>query len=214
MAGGTSMLIKVSVVEDNQRFRESLRVMLDGYPGFRCAGAHGTAEEALARIPREQPDVVLMDIELPKCNGIECVRELKRRMPSLPIMMLTAYDDPERIFDSLRAGACGYLLKRTPPGELLEAIQELHRGGSPMSTQIARRVVASLHQSPTSATTTGTLTEREEQILSRLAKGYSNKEIADLLSVSLETVRTHLRHIYEKLHVHSRTEAVVKYLNH
>jgi DNA-binding NarL/FixJ family response regulator len=187
--------------------------MLEGYPGFRCVGVHGTAEEALARIPHERPDVVLMDIELPKRSGIDCVRELKQRMASLPIMMLTAYDDPEKVFESLRAGACGYLLKRTPPGELLEAIQELHRGGSPMSTQIARRVVASLHEVAASAATAAILTDREEQILSRLAKGFSNKEIADLLNVSLETVRTHLRHIYEKLHVHSRTEAVVKYLD-
>jgi DNA-binding NarL/FixJ family response regulator len=205
--------IKISVVEDNDRFRDTLSVMLDGYPGFRCIGKHRTAEEAVARIPHECPDVVLMDIELPRRSGIDCVRELKRRMPSLPIMMLTAYDNPEKIFESLRAGACGYLLKRTPPAELLEAIRELHRGGSPMSTQIARRVVASLHESVSSSSTTVTLTEREEQILSRLAKGYSNKEIADLLSVTLETVRTHLRHIYEKLHVHSRTEAVIKYLD-
>ena len=212
MASREPTAIKVSVVEDNDRFRDSLSVMLDGYPGFRCAGTHRTAEEALARIPLARPDVVLMDIELPGRSGIDCVRELKQRVPSLPIMMLTAYDDPEKIFESLRAGACGYLLKRTPPGELLEAIQELHRGGSPMSTQIARRVVASLHQ-PTPRIATAALTEREEQILSRLAKGYSNKEIAGLLSVSLETVRTHLRHIYEKLHVHSRTEAVVKYLD-
>jgi len=203
--------IKVAIVEDNDRFRESLCVMLDGCPGFRCAGTHRTAEEALAQIPKEAPDVVLMDIELPKRSGIECVRELKRLLPTVPVMMLTAYDNPEKIFESLRAGACGYLLKRTSLAEVLEAIQEMHRGGSPMSTQIARRVVASLHQPTPKAATA--LTEREEQILARLAKGFSNKEIADLLNVSLETVRTHLRHIYEKLHVHSRTEAVVRYLD-
>jgi len=203
--------IKVSIVEDNDRFRESLSVMLNGCPGFRCAGTHRTAEEALTQIPKEAPDVVLMDIELPKRSGIECVRELKRLLPTVPVMMLTAYDNPEKIFESLRAGACGYLLKRTSLAEVLEAIEEMHRGGSPMSTQIARRVVASLHQ-PTAKAATA-LTEREEQILARLAKGFSNKEIADLLNVSLETVRTHLRHIYEKLHVHSRTEAVVKYLD-
>jgi DNA-binding NarL/FixJ family response regulator len=151
-----------------------------------------------------------MDIELPKRSGIECVWELKQRLPGLPIMMLTAYDDPEKIFNSLRAGACGYLLKRTPPAELLTAIGELHRGGSPMSTQIARRVVASLHQKQAPVKETA-LTERESEILERLAKGYSNKEIASLLSLSLDTVRTHLRHIYEKLHVHSRTEALARY---
>ena len=204
--------IKVSIVEDNDRFRESLSVMLNGCPGFRCAGTHRTAEEALAQLPKEAPDVVLMDIELPKRSGIECVRELKRLLPTVPVMMLTAYDNPEKIFESLRAGACGYLLKRTSLAEVLEAIEEMHRGGSPMSTQIARRVVASLHQ-PTPKGPATALTEREEQILARLAKGFSNKEIADLLNVSLETVRTHLRHIYEKLHVHSRTEAVVKYLD-
>lgn len=210
MAHSSATPIKVSVVEDNDRFRAGLTTMLEGYPEFRCLGAYRTAEEALVKIPETRPDVVLMDIELPKRNGIQCVRELSRRMPGLPIMMLTAYDDPEKIFESLRAGACGYLLKRTPPAEVLEAIQELHRGGSPMSTQIARRVVASLHQLAPRTATAG-LTDREEQILSRLAKGYSNKEIASLLDVSLETVRTHLRHIYEKLHVHSRTEALAKY---
>lgn len=210
MAQPVATPIKVSVVEDNDRFRAGLTVMLEGYPEFRCLGAYRSAEEALTKIPETRPDVVLMDIELPERNGIECVRELSRRLPGLPIMMLTAYDDPEKIFESLRAGACGYLLKRTPPAEVLEAIKELHRGGSPMSTQIARRVVASLHQL-TPRTATAGLTDREEQILSRLAKGYSNKEIASLLDISLETVRTHLRHIYEKLHVHSRTEALAKY---
>src|SRR5688500_6022807 len=202
--------IKVSVVEDHDRFRAGLTTMLEGYPEFRCVGAYRTAEEALAKITQARPDVVLMDIELPRRSGIECVRELSRRMPDVPIMMLTAYDDPEMIFESLRAGACGYLLKRTPPAELLEAIQELHRGGSPMSTQIARRVVASLHQSKPPVQEAA-LTEREEEILTYLAKGYSNKEIANLLRLSLETVRTHLRHVYEKLHVHSRTEALARY---
>jgi DNA-binding NarL/FixJ family response regulator len=202
--------IRVSVVEDNDRFRDSLTILLEGSPGFRCASAYRTAELALARIPEEKPDVVLMDIELPKRTGIECVWTLKQRMPDLPIMMLTAYDDPEKIFNSLRAGACGYLLKRTPPAELLSAIQELHRGGSPMSTQIARRVVASLHQKQP-PTSTAALTQREDEILAHLAKGFSNKEIAGLLNLSLDTVRTHLRHIYEKLHVHSRTEALARY---
>ncbi|HVK58336.1 MAG TPA: response regulator transcription factor [Candidatus Kapabacteria bacterium] len=206
-------VIKVSVVEDNDRLRESLALLIDGSPGLKCSGTHRSAETALGRLPAEKPDVVLMDIELPGRTGIECVWELKQRMPSVPIMMLTAYDDPEKIFNSLRAGACGYLLKRTPPGELLAAIQELHRGGSPMSTQIARRVVASLHQPkpPKNSAQESPLTGRETEILAHLAKGYSNKEIANLLNVSLETVRTHLRHVYEKLHVHSRTEALARY---
>src|SRR3954469_11170598 len=139
MGSDETRAIKVSIVEDNDRFRESLVVLLEGSPGFRCVGAHRTTEAALERVPVEKPDVVLMDIELPKRSGIECVWELKQRMMGLPIMMLTAYDDPEKIFNSLRAGACGYLLKRTPPAELLTSIQELHRGGSPMSTQIARQ---------------------------------------------------------------------------
>jgi len=206
----SGITIRVSVVEDNDRYRDSLAVLLNGSPGMECVGAHRTAEAALARLPEEKPDVVLMDIELPKRTGIECVWALKQSMPNLPIMMLTAYDDPEKIFNSLRAGACGYLLKRTPPAELLSAIQELHRGGSPMSTQIARCVVASLHQKQASKSDAA-LTQREDEILAHLAKGFSNKEIANLLSLSLDTVRTHLRHIYEKLHVHSRTEALARY---
>jgi DNA-binding NarL/FixJ family response regulator len=205
------MAIKVSIVEDSDRFRESLVILIDGVEGFRCVGAHPTAEEALSRIPLERPDVVLMDIHLPGRSGVDCVRELKTRLPALPIMMLTANEDSEQIFNSLMAGASGYLLKRTPPNQLLEAIQEMHRGGSPMSTQIARKVVESFRRVAPANSPTQVLTDRENEILAQLAKGFRNKEIADQLGVSMDTVRTHLRHIYEKLHVQSRTEAVLKY---
>jgi DNA-binding NarL/FixJ family response regulator len=205
------MAIKVSIVEDSDRFRESLVILIDGVEGFRCVGAHPTAEEALSRIPLERPDVVLMDIHLPGLSGVDCVQELKTRLPALPIMMLTANEDSEQIFNSLMAGASGYLLKRTPPNQLLEAIQEMHRGGSPMSTQIARKVVESFRRVPPANSPVVTLTDRENEILAQLAKGFRNKEIADQLGVSMDTVRTHLRHIYEKLHVQSRTEAVLKY---
>ena len=205
-------MIKIAIVEDNESFRESLAILVGGAPGFRCVGAHPSAEIALERIPLENPDVVLMDINLPGQSGIACVQKLKTRLPQLAIMMLTAFDDAEKIFDSLAAGACGYLLKRTPPNQLLEAIHEVHRGGSPMSTQIARKVVETFQRRPVSPTPEGVLTGREQEILAHLAKGYRNKEIADILSISMDTVRTHLRHIYEKLHVQSRTEALLKYL--
>jgi DNA-binding NarL/FixJ family response regulator len=206
------MPINVSIVEDNTPFRESLKILLSGGGDFVCSGAHPTAEAALASIPEEKPDVVLMDIQLPGKSGVECVQALKQALPNVPIMMLTAYEDSDMIFNSLAAGACGYLLKRTPPHELLQAVQELHRGGSPMSTPIARKVVASFQKASPGATKLPQLTERENEILAHLARGFRNKEIADMLKISLDTIRTHLRHIYEKLHVQSRTEAVLKFL--
>ena len=206
------MSIRVCIVEDNEKFRDSLKLILEGADGFICAGAHGSTEEALTGIPREKPDVALIDIQLPGTNGVECVRQLHEQMPRLPMMMLTAYEDSNMIFNSLAAGACGYLLKRTAPHQLLEAIQELHRGGSPMSTPIARKVVASFQKGKTVGVSRAELTPRENEILKHLAEGYRNKEIADILKVSMDTVRAHLRHIYDKLHVQSRTEAVIKYL--
>ena len=187
--------------------------MIGGSTGFQCAGQHGTAEEALKEIPFAKPDVVLMDIHLPGMSGIQCVRELKAIRPPLQIMMLTSYENADLLFESLKAGASGYLLKRTPPAKLLEAIEDLHRGGSPMSSQIARKVVQSFQQQARNADATASLTEREQEILAQLAKGFRSKEIAGALSISYETVRTHLRAIYDKLHVNSRTEAVLKYLN-
>ena len=207
------MTIKVAIVEDNDKIREGLATLIDGSEGFECSAAYESAEEALRQLPAYKPDVVLMDIHLPRMSGIECVEKLKERNPDLQIMMLTVYEDDEKIFKSLTAGATGYLLKRTPPAELLESIRELHEGGSPMSDQIARKVVEAFQQMGKSSKETENLSEREMEILSFLAKGYHDKEIADHFFLSVKTVRTHLRNIYQKLHVRSRTEAVLKYLH-
>jgi len=206
------MSIKVAIVEDNDKIREGLAAIIDGSDGFICSATYESAEEALRRLPAYAPDVVLMDIQLPKMSGIECVEKLKEEHPDLQIMMLTVYEDDEKIFKSLVAGATGYILKRTPPSELLEAIRELHEGGSPMSDQIARKVVQAFQQMGKSSKETENLSDREMEILSYLAKGYHDKEIAEKLFLSVKTVRTHLRNIYKKLHVRSRTEAVLKYL--
>lgn len=209
----TPPFIKVSLVEDNTKLRESLAIMIDGAGGFRCISAHSSAEEALREIPSKKPDVVLMDINLVKMSGVECVQKLKAVAPGIKIIMHTVYEDGEQLFKSLRAGASGYLLKRTSPGKLLEAITEVHAGGSPMTSQIARMVVEHFHQSSASASSEDEkLTEREQEILQHLAKGFRNKELADMMGISIVTVRTHLRNIYDKLHVSSRTEAVIKFL--
>jgi DNA-binding NarL/FixJ family response regulator len=205
------MDIKITLVEDDRKVREGLKALICGTPGFNCIAAYGSAEEALEKLPDVAPDVVLMDINLPGMSGIDCVKILKERQPELQIIMLTVYQDDEQIFQSLAAGATGYILKKTPPAKLLEAIEEVHQGGSPMSSQIARRVVEVFQQKDLSAQNTGELSTRENEILSYLAKGYRYKEIADLLCISIDTVRTHIRNIYEKLQVHSRTEAVLKY---
>jgi DNA-binding NarL/FixJ family response regulator len=210
--------IAVSLVEDDPEVRANLARMIDGSPGFRCLAAYPDGMAALKEIPGRRPDVVLMDINLPGMLGPDCVRQLKALAPSLPVLMLTMYDDSEQVFKSLMAGATGYLLKRTPKDKLLEAIREITSGGAPMSRQIARRVVQffqEINEAPKEvqrAPEIRTLTGRESQVLAALAKGHSYKEIADLLNISFETVRTHLRSVYEKLHVHSRTEAVLKYL--
>jgi DNA-binding NarL/FixJ family response regulator len=210
--------ITVSLVEDDPGVRANLAKMIDGTPGFHCQAAYADGPSALKNIPAHRPDVVLMDINLPGMLGTECVRRLKSVAPDVPVLMLTVYDDSEQIFQSLQAGATGYLLKRTPKDKLLEAIQEITLGGAPMSRQIARRVVQYFqqasqlprlsHPSPEVAA----LTDREGQVLALLAKGHAYKEIADLLNISFETVRTYVRTIYDKLHVHSRTEATLKYL--
>jgi DNA-binding NarL/FixJ family response regulator len=201
--------IRVALVEDDIQVRDRLVSLLESSPGFQCAAACTSAEEALRRLPTLSLDVVLMDIHLPGMSGIECIRRLKQQQPQLQIAMLTVFEDHDRIFQSLAAGASGYLLKQTPPGKLLEAIAELHHGGSPMSAQIARQVVETF-QRPASAQAGGEkLTPREQEIIHLLAQGYLYKEIADQLTLSLHTVRTHLHRIYEKLHVHTRTEAVM-----
>lgn len=206
------MLINVGIVEDNHKIREGLAAIIDSSDGFRCKAKFTTAEDAIKKLPIENPDVVLMDVNLPGMSGIECVVKLKEILPDVQIMMLTVYEDNETIFKSLIAGATGYILKRTPPAELLEAIIELHGGGSPMSDQIARKVVQAFQQMGKSSKETENLSERETEILSYLSKGYHDKEIADNFFLSVKTVRTHLRNIYKKLHVRSRTEAVIKYL--
>jgi DNA-binding NarL/FixJ family response regulator len=206
------MLISVAIVEDNADFRATLAHYLDEAPGCRCVCACGSSEEGLKKIPRLAPDVVLMDIHLPNMSGIECTRRLKELCPSIQILILTVYEDNERIFGALKAGASGYLLKRSDPADILRAIQDVKQGGAPMSSQIARRVVQSFREEPSQAPAVEDLSQREEEILQHLSKGYSSKEIADRLSVSVNTVRTHLQHIYDKLHVRSRTEAVVKFL--
>jgi len=215
-----SKTIQVALVEDDAGVRSNLAKMIDGAPGFHCQAAYPDAGAALKGIPAHRPDVVLMDINMPGMLGTECVSRLKAIVPGLPVLMLTVYDDSEQVFKSLMAGATGYLLKRTTKEKLLEAIREITSGGAPMSRSIARRVVQFFHdikqEAPASeqAPEVKTLTDREEQVLSLLAKGYAYKEIADLLHISFETVRTHVRTIYDKLHVHSRTEATLKYLGH
>jgi len=205
--------ISVAIVEDLTDIRVGLGALIGGSPGFSCIGMYVDGEEAVDRIPHAPPDVVLMDIDMPKMNGIECIRKLKSIIPSLQIMMLTVFEDDEKIFQSLKAGASGYLLKKTPPAKLLEAIEEVFHGGSPMSGQIARKVIQAFQTQQENSPQTESLSQREHEILSYLAKGHRYKEIADELFISIETVRTHIRNIYEKLHVRSRTEAVLKYLN-
>ena len=209
--------IRVALVEDDDPVRASLAVLINGAHGLTCVSACATAEEALERIPLEKPDVVLVDINLPKMSGIECVRGLKVLLLATQIIMLTMYEDDHCVFDSLTAGASGYLLKRTPHAQIIEAILDVHQGGSPMTSSIARRVVRAVRalraaEPVVAACELAHVSPREEQILGLLAKGFRYKEIASALHLSVETIRTHLRRIYEKLHVSSRTEAVVKFL--
>jgi DNA-binding NarL/FixJ family response regulator len=205
------MPIKVAIVEDDAKVREILTVLVSASSEFKWAGSYPNSEVALKNFPRDWPDVILMDINLPNISGIECAARVKELRPQTQILMVTSHEDKERIFDSLKAGASGYLLKRASPTEILAAITEVHAGGSPMSTSIARKVVAYFQQQP-SVKTTENLTSRELEILELLAQGYQYKEIAAKLSIATGTVRNHLQHIYEKLHVRSRTEAVVKFL--
>ena len=204
--------IKVAVVEDDAWIRDNLASQIDLAPGFRCVSRYRSGEEALAGLPGEVPDVVLMDINLPGMSGIECVRRLKALRPSMAILMLTVYEESDQIFDSLRAGASGYLLKRSAEKELLEAIAQVHQGGSPMSSLVARKVVQFFNRLGDGAPELQRLSPREKEILELLSRGAAYKEIGDQLGLSIHTVRMHIRGIYGKLQVHSRGEAVSKYL--
>lgn len=206
------MKIKVAIVEDKADLRRSLARLIKATPEFDCVCACSTAEEGLQMIPQAQADVVIMDIRLPEMSGIECTARLRRLAPAAQVLILTVFEESDQIFEALQAGASGYLLKRASPEEIVEAVREVKTGGAPMTPEIARRVVASFHRQAPKQNECEALTAREEEILQLLSKGYVTKEIADQLQVSFETVRTHLRHIYEKLHVRSRTEAVIKYL--
>jgi len=206
--------IRVSVVEDDEVVREQLVHQLDRASGFKCVSCHRSAEEALESLPKYAPDVVLMDINLPRMSGIDCVRNLKGLMPGTQYIMLTVYEDADVIFRSLLAGAVGYLLKgRTGSGaQVLDAVRDAARGGSPLNSLIARKIVQHFHHQPVHAGQEQPLSVREREVLELLSKGLPYKEIADILGVNIETVRKHCHNIYEKLQVSSRTEAVVKYL--
>jgi DNA-binding NarL/FixJ family response regulator len=206
------MSIGVSIVEDSDQLRATLARVIQRAEGFHCVQHYADAEAALEGVPKEPPDVVLMDINLPGMNGVECVRKLKQQVQGIQLMMLTVYEDTENIFAALAAGASGYLLKRTPRAELLEAIREVHQGGSPMTAHIARKVVLSFQKAGASPKPTENLSQREQEVLDCLSQGFLYKEIADKLGISYETVHTYIRRIYEKLQVRTRTEAVAKFL--
>lgn len=206
--------VKVSIVDDDDGIRSSLATLIRRASSLKLLGEYSDAETALREIPERIPDVLLMDINLPGMNGVECVRQLKSALPHMQVLMLTVYEDNESLFKSLKAGASGYLLKRTASARLLEAIHEVNTGGSPMTPQLARRVVQFFNGPPQSgeASSLARLTPGEREFIDLLAKGYAYKEIAEALKISIDTVRSYVRTVYEKLHVHSRTEAVVKYL--
>ena len=208
---GATAVIGVAVVEDDAGLRRSLERLLNLSPGFRCVMICGSGEEALELIPNTPPDLVLMDINLPNISGIQCTALLRQQLPQLQIVMLTVYDDANTLFKALRAGACGYLLKRARPEEILEAINEALRGGAPMSSEIARQVVAAFQEPLPAGRPAEGLSRREQEILDQLLRGHSNKDIAARLSISVFTVKNHLRHIYEKLQVRSRTDAMLKF---
>jgi len=206
------MPIKVAIVDDDEGIRTSLAALIRRAPSLRLAGDYPDAETALKEIPRHPPDVVLMDINLPGMKGVECVRQLKATVPAVQFLMLTVYEDSDSLFNSLKAGASGYLLKRTASARLLEAIRDVYGGGSPMTPQLARRVVQFFAKPPEGESPVSRLTPGEREFLDQLANGYAYKEIAERMTISIDTVRSYVRTVYEKLHVHSRTEAVVKYL--
>lgn len=206
--------IKVCIVEDNALVREGVTRVLNQASGLRCISAYANAEAAVRDLPSQKPDVALVDIHLPRMNGIECVAKLKALLPRLQVLMLTRYEQSDLIFDSIRAGASGYLLKHIPAAELVQAVEQVHAGGAPMTMQIARKVINYFQRIPRTTSEVETLTLREKEVLNLLAKGYPYKRIAGDLGIAIGTLRVHLRAIYDKLHVHCRTEATVKFLEH
>jgi DNA-binding NarL/FixJ family response regulator len=204
-------MVKIGIVEDHRTTRESLEAIINLSPDFRCVCVCETAEEALRLLPKLQPDVVLMDIQLPKMSGVECVAQLKERLPSVQVIMVTVYQDPDRIFRALRSGASGYLLKRATPEQVINAIRDVQQGGVPMSAEIARKILAHFRTQSVNATEVETLSPREREILDLVVHGFSNKEISGRLNISVDTIRWHVKRIYHKLHVHSRTEAALKF---
>ncbi len=205
-------MIRVAIVEDERETREALAALIHGTPGYRCTASFGSMEEALPGIMNDPPDIALIDIGLPGMLGTEGIALLKQRQPQLPVLVLTVYDDDARIFEALCAGACGYLLKNTPPAKLLESISEAIRGGAPMSPEVARRVIALFRQFRPPEKSPHDLTPHEDRLLKMLVEGHSYKTAAAELGVSYYTVCFHIRNIYEKLHVHSKAEAVAKAL--
>jgi DNA-binding NarL/FixJ family response regulator len=206
------MSIRISIVEDDEPTRRILADVIRNSPGLELLSHYGDTVQALESLPRDKPDVVLMDINLIGSTGVECVRHLKPLLPATQFLMLTVYEDSDHIFAALAAGATGYLLKDTTREELLAAIQQITTGGSPMSSSIARRVVSSFSKVPSPTAETSVLSPREQSVLSLLTKGYLYKEIAEQLGISVPTVNTYIRRIYEKLQVHSRSQAIAKYL--
>jgi DNA-binding NarL/FixJ family response regulator len=204
------MALRVAIVEDDARWRSNLEVLLRESEGLECVGSYPSGEAAVADLPRRRPQVVLMDINLPKMSGVECTRQLRALLPEVQIVMLTVYDDSDRIFQALQMGANGYLLKRASADEILQAIQDVQRGGAPMSAYIARKVVQSFQQPAPATHPDEALSKRESEVLGYVARGYSDKEVADALGLSAMTVRSYLKTIYSKLHVHSRTQAIAK----
>ncbi len=204
--------IAVSIVEDDVKVRANLARLVDSTEGFVCVSQHPDAENALKELPVSAPEVVLMDINLPGMNGVDCVRRLKELLPKIQVVMLTVYENTNIIFSALSSGASGYLLKQSSPEQIIEAIREVHGGGSPMTSHIARKVVASFQKFTNPSQDYQKLSLREQQVIEQLAQGYTYQEIADTLKISYATVHTHIRHIYEKLHVQRRTEAVTIHL--
>lgn len=206
-------MIKVGIVEDNKTLREGFETLINRTPGLQCVCSCATVAEALKKIPAVKPDVVLMDIQLPDQSGVECTAQVKAMLPAIQIIIVTVYEDSDRIFQALRAGACGYLLKRAKPEQIIAAVREAQEGGVPMTPEVARKVIGQFRGQAEATSQVENLSAREHEVLQLVMHGLGNKDIADRLHVTVAAVKWHLQHIYEKLHVHSRTEAALKFKN-